>query len=104
MGKFGKESSSGLEEPEVCFEENIMHGFWLRFAVALGTTLVWALMGVRMSMYGISMNMLWVLCVFISMSAVAWFGSVKQLIMDSNYSVVLNSLSEDILSGKDKPW
>ncbi len=57
-----------------------------------------------MSIYGISVNMLWGMGVFIAMSAVAWFGSVKQLIMDSNYSVVLNSLSEDILSGKDMPW
>ncbi len=81
-----------------------MHGFWLRFTVALGTTFVWSIMGIKMSMYGISVNMLWALGVFISTSAVAWFGSLKQLIMDSNYSVVLKALSEDILSGKDMPW
>ena len=105
MGKFREqEGSSGLEEPEVSYKKNIMHGFWLRFTVALGTTFVWALMGIKMSMYGISMNMLWPMGVFITMSAVAWFGSIKQLIMDSNYSVVLKSLSEDILSGKDMPW
>ncbi|MHA1613770.1 MAG: hypothetical protein ACTSW7_04575 [Candidatus Thorarchaeota archaeon] len=105
MGKYREqESSSGLEEPEVSYGENIMHAFWLRFAVALGTTFVWGIMGVRMSIYGITVNMLWVMGVFLIMSAVAWFGSVKQLIMDSNFSGVLNSLSEDILSGKDMPW
>ena len=105
MGKYREqESSSGLEEPEMRYEENIKHGFWLRFAVALGTTFVWSIMGVRMSIYGISVNNLWVMGVFIAMSAVAWFGSVKQLIMDSNFSGVLNSLSKDILSGKDMPW
>ena len=105
MGKYREqEGSSGFEESEVIFVENIMHAFWLRFAVALSTTFVWSIMGIKMSMYGISMNMLWAMGVFISMSAVAWFGLAKQLIMDSNYSVVLNSLSEDILSGKDMPW
>ncbi len=105
MGKFREqEVSSGLEEPEVSLEESIMHGFWLRFAVALGTTFVWSIMGIRMSMYGISVNMLWAMGVFIAISAVAWFGSVKQLIIDSNFSGVLNSLSEDTLSGKDMPW
>ncbi len=81
-----------------------MHGFWLRFAVALSTTFVWAIIGIRMPIYGISMNMLWAIGVFISMSAVAWFGSMKQLIMDSNFSVVFNSLNEDMLSGEYKPW
>lgn len=57
-----------------------------------------------MSIYGITVNMLCAMGVFIAISAVAWFGSVKQLIMDSSFSGVLNSLSEDILSGKDMPW
>ncbi len=105
MGKYREqESSSGLEEPEVSYEENIMHAFWLRFAVALGTTFVWSIMGIKMSMYGTSVSMLWTMGVFITISAVAWFGSVKQLIMDSNFSVVFNSLNEDIFSGKDMPW
>ena len=105
MGKFREqEDSSGSEEPEVSIEESIMHGFWLRFAVALGTTFVWGIMGVRMSIYGITVNMLWAMGVILTISAVAWFGSVKQLIMDSKFSVVFNSLSEDIFSGKDMPW
>ena len=57
-----------------------------------------------MSMYGMTVSMLCAMGVFIAISAVAWFGSVKQLIMDSNFSVVFNSLSEDIFSGKDMPW
>ena len=89
---------------EVSYEENIMHAFWLRFAVTLGTTFVWSFIGIRMSMYGMTVSMLCAMGVFIAISAVAWFGSVKQLIMDSNFSVVFNSLSEDIFSGKDMPW
>ena len=59
MGKFREqEGSSGFEEPEVSYEENIMHGFWLRLAVALATTFVWSIMGVRMSIHGITVNML----------------------------------------------
>ena len=81
-----------------------MHGFWLRFIVAGGTTSVGWIISVRMSIYGITVSMLGIASVFIVMSAIAWISVGKQLYLDSFYSGDFNLLGEDILLGKDKPW
>ncbi len=104
MRKLEEESSSGLEEPDADQIWNIMHAFWLRFSVALGTTFVCGVLYVRMSMYGATTSMTWMLVSSALISAIAWISSSRQLYLDSFYSGGLNSLSEDILLGKDKPW
>ena len=57
-----------------------------------------------MSMYGITVNLLWQMGAFMALSAVVWFSTAKQLYLDSFYSVVLNSPEEDYTLGKDLPW
>jgi len=104
MRKLEEESSSGLDEPDARQIWNIMHAFWLRFMVAGGTTSVWWIMCVRMSMYGTTTSMLWGTSMFFVMSAIAWISVGKQLYLDSFYSGDLNLLGEEILLGKDKPW
>ena len=71
MGTFEEERTSGLDESDARQIWNIMHGFWLRFIVAGGTTSVWWIMCVRMSMYGITTSMLCVTAAFIAVSAIA---------------------------------
>jgi len=104
MRTFEDERSSGLDGPDTFHEWNTAHGLWLRFLVAAITTSVWAIQWIRMDLYGMTMAQLWGTVAFIGVSLIAWFGFTKQTIADIRFSEVLNSLSEDLVVGKDLPW
>jgi hypothetical protein len=104
MRKLEEESSSGLHGLDGNQLWNIEHAFWFRFLVAAVTTTVWVVMGIRMGMYGITIGELWEAGLFLGISIVAWIGFGRQGYLIMTFSEVLNSLSEDVLSGEYKPW
>ena len=57
-----------------------------------------------MDMYGITLSELWGAGLFLGISIVAWIGFGKQGYLILTFSEVLNSLSEDMLSGENIPW
>ena len=99
-----EESSSGLDGPDSFEEWNTAHGLWVRFLVAAITTLAWAILWIRMELYGLTMPQLWGTVAFIGVSLIAWFGFTRQAITDIRFSEVLNSVSDDMLSGEYRPW
>lgn len=105
MGTFREqEGSSGLEDLDVSRLWNTMHGFWLRFAITAATTTVWVISWIRVSMYGVTMSMLWVIGAFIVLSAIGWFSTGRQLYLDTLYHGGFNSSSDEYSLGKDLPW
>ena len=104
MRTFEEERMSGLDGPDSFEEWNTAHGLWLRFLVAAITTFAWTILWIRMDLFGYTMAQLWGTVAFFGVSLIAWFSTGKQLYLDSFYSGVLNSSSEEILLGKDPPW
>ena len=104
MRKLEEEDVSGLDGPEIYHKWNIEHAFWFRFLVAAVTTTVWVVLWIRMDMFGITLSELWGAGLFLGMSIFAWIGFGRQGYLMLAFSEVLNSLSEDMLSGEYKPW